>query len=480
MLLVIAGLMLLQTAWILTVPPFRGIDEFDHVYRAAAVAQGDWRVGSDAEDGRGQLVEVPESIVRAAHDQCDELPSMGPDNCSGASQAGDGRVLAASAAGNYHPAFYWVIGTLALPFEGAGALYAMRIAAALLCLLFMALGAWAIAKIPGRWPLAAYVMAATPVFIYSTTVVAPNGLEMSAGLGTWAALLALANGHDKATESRLLWLAICSATVLGTLRQLGPIFVMLIVATIAVSDWTPLLAVLKRHARTALVGVALVGASVAGQAVWILSGSGPGTGGASEPEGPTTFRVINLLVWQMQAIGAFPYRDQMAFPVVYPVVGTLVILLVIAGVRVSRGRDRAALLIAVCVTLAFPVVFTLATLSTVGDIWQGRYLLAYGVGFVLIAGRNIGGYAATPRVRSVAVVLGGVAYGVAVAGCLIKVRNDELSENVASVRDSSWHAPWPLLLALLTAVAMVTFVAAVSGRGAIESDSARLGSESVT
>ena len=34
------ALLALQASWVLTVPPFRGIDEFDHAYRAAAVAHG--------------------------------------------------------------------------------------------------------------------------------------------------------------------------------------------------------------------------------------------------------------------------------------------------------------------------------------------------------------------------------------------------------------------------------------------------------
>ena len=479
MLLVVAGLMLLQAAWILTIPPFRGIDEFDHVYRAAAVARGDWRVGINAEDGRGQLVAVPESIVRGAHDQCEQLSSMGPDNCSGTGHAPDGRLLVASAAGAYHPAFYWVVGTVALPFDGAGALYAMRIAAALLCFLFMALGAWAIAKIPGRWSLAAYVLAATPVFIYSTTVVAPNGLEMSAGLATWAALLALTSGQDEATESRLLWLAICSSVVLGILRQLGPIFIILILVTVAVSDWTRLWSIVKRRGRTVLLGATLVGASVAWQAAWLLGGSGSGLGGDGDPERSTHLKPINLLVWQAQAIGAFPYRDQFASPVVYPVVGTLVIILVLAGVRFSRGRDRAALLLALCVALIFPPLFTLATISSVGDIWQGRYLLAYGVGFVLLAGRSVGRYAESSGVPPLVAVPCCVAYGVAIAACLIKVRSDELSLNAASAGDSSWHAPSPAILFVLIALAMAAFVVALTGKEESKASRSPLGEKSV-
>ena len=35
--------LLLQSAWVLALPPFRGTDEFDHAYRAAEVAGGEWK-----------------------------------------------------------------------------------------------------------------------------------------------------------------------------------------------------------------------------------------------------------------------------------------------------------------------------------------------------------------------------------------------------------------------------------------------------
>jgi hypothetical protein len=52
-LLVLVGVMLLQSAWILAVPPFRGSDEFDHAFRAAGVATGQWHLSEQASNGRG-------------------------------------------------------------------------------------------------------------------------------------------------------------------------------------------------------------------------------------------------------------------------------------------------------------------------------------------------------------------------------------------------------------------------------------------
>ena len=40
--LLVLGALVMQAAWILALPPFRGADEFDHAYRAAAVAHGEF------------------------------------------------------------------------------------------------------------------------------------------------------------------------------------------------------------------------------------------------------------------------------------------------------------------------------------------------------------------------------------------------------------------------------------------------------
>jgi hypothetical protein len=453
-------MLLLQAAWILTVPPFRGSDEFDHAFRAAAVANGQWVAGDVAEDGRGQLVVVPEALVAAAHAQCEARDYTGRDNCSPVRELPGGEVEIASAASSYHPAFYWVIGTTALPFDGAGALYAMRIATALLSLLFIALAVWATAKLPGRWPMAGLVLAITPVFLYSTTVAAPNGVEMSAGLALWGTLLALIDGRDRRTETRLLWGAILCAVVLGTLRVLGPVFILMIVLTVASLDWGAVRDVISRQRRSVLVGCALVAMSVAGQALWMFDSvvsevTSEGT------ENPATFNGVNVLVWPLQTIAAFPLRNQAGAAVIYPVVLILVAALLVAAWRRGSARARLVTMVSLAITLLFPFVFTLATLASIGNIWQGRYVLPYGVGFLLLAGYALGSLRTETGPPPRVIFPGAAFYAVGVAACLIKVRHDELEDNLASIQDAAWHAPSPVVLATLVGVAFALFTLAL-------------------
>src|SRR4051794_39105891 len=109
-------MLVVQIAWILAVPAFRGSDEFDHTYRAAAVARGQWiATPSNATRGTGAFVTVPRDIVEAASAECHRLPYTKPVDCV---PRGKGRMVQiASGAGRYNPVFYFLVGAPALPFS---------------------------------------------------------------------------------------------------------------------------------------------------------------------------------------------------------------------------------------------------------------------------------------------------------------------------------------------------------------------------
>ena len=68
--LCVMGMLLIQFAWLLAVPPFFGIDKIDHTYRASSIWQGDLRpLGefADPDEGRGDLVAVRSDVAGAAH-----------------------------------------------------------------------------------------------------------------------------------------------------------------------------------------------------------------------------------------------------------------------------------------------------------------------------------------------------------------------------------------------------------------------------
>jgi hypothetical protein len=459
--LLVAGMLVMQLAWLITVPPFRGSDEVDHAYRAAAVAGGEWVAGDYAEEGRGWLVTVPTPLVEAARAQCEELGSSGPDNCVGVESPLDDHVLVASSAGNYHPVYYWVVGMAGLPFRSTDALYAMRAASALLCLVFLGLAAWASLRRTSRWPAAGLVLAASPVLVYSTIVVAPNGLELAASLSLWTSLMSLPGAEDRRSQSTLMWIAIASAVVMGTLRLIGPLFVLLVLATVVVLHGRDLIDVLRQRRLTVLVGAVLVGLSVTQFAWWTFGLElDPTTGG---PDGSSNFDLGHLVLWPLQSIAAFPYRDQAGPLVVYVVTGALVLTLLVLALRRGRPRERRVLTLAVLGALALPVVLTLATMDGRGVIWQGRYGLPYAVGFVLLAAHILGRHGPSPRLPWLLVGPTAVAMAVAVCASLVKVRAQELSGNAASRLDQAWHVPPVTVLVLVSLLAALCLAGAVGG-----------------
>lgn len=462
--LVVLGVLLLQAAWIFTMPPFRGLDEIDHAYRAAGVAGGQWQASEPAEAGRGNLVEVPASLVNAAHDQCELQGYPGHDNCTAVRSTGDGKVLVASAAAAYPPAFYWIVGTAARPFEGAGALYAMRVATAALCLIFIALGAWALSLLPTRWPLVGLVIAVTPVMAYSTAIVAPNGVEMAAGIALWSSLLAMGD-RDSRPSIGLLWCAIASAVVLSSLRMLGPLFVVMIVATMALLKWRSLWGVVRARPRTVAVGAVLVLASTVVQAAWMYD-TAISDLSSELPANPTAFSWVNAIVWPLQAIAAFPSQGQSGALVVYPVVLLIFGALVSYAWRLSSRGERRAIVASLVASYWLPFVVTLLTLGSIGSIWQGRYGLPYSVGIALVSAWVISQRSPLTLVPKRLLIPFAVAYGVAVSACLIKIRMKEMKESLASSDDSAWLAPSPLVIVLMVSLATLLFVLAAWQRSA--------------
>ncbi len=448
--LVVVGFALLQALWIVTVPPFRGVDEFDHAYRAAAVANGQWLATEWTENGRGILVAVPEELVEAAHGQCASLDYTGPDNCSPAGQAGD-LVWVGSGAGGYNPAFYAVVGTLAGPFDGVTSLYVMRVATALLCLLMIGIAAWSVAiRSRSRWSRAGLVFAVTPVMLYSTAIVAPNGVELCAALCFWSALLSLDGSATLQQERRLVWIAAGSASVLMVDRMLGPLFALAILLTVWLLNPALVRHVVTVHRRVFVWASMVVLACATYAVTWFLvSGAGSPEPGNHQGGG---FVWTHPILWIFQSIAAFPTRGDQGAMVVYPIV--LLIFAALVAVALARATPRArwVLILTMVVSLAIPLLLTAATYAGRGSMWQGRYGLPYAMGVVLIAALVLDRSGLETRLRGAILTLGSVAMGIGIAACLVKLLTNEAGRSVSRL-DPGWLQPAPAALVAGTAVA---------------------------
>src|SRR3569623_463127 len=136
----------------------------------------------------------------------------------------------------------------------------MRLATAALALLFVvlalaALETWARSRTAYLGP----VVACTPMLVYSSAIVAPNGPEMASALAFWTAAIGLLVADDRHLR-RLTVIAAVSGVALCTFRSLGPVWCLLIAFAVVVSVRAPTgrLRALLRRPGLLVAGTAVV------------------------------------------------------------------------------------------------------------------------------------------------------------------------------------------------------------------------------
>jgi hypothetical protein len=453
--LVALGLLLMQLAWILAVPPFQAADEFDHAYRAAAVARGEWQmVEAGPETGHGNIVTAPIDIVEAARPVCESYDYTGPVNCQGADRVGDDLILVQSGAATYNPAFYWLIGTPARAFSGADALYAMRIAGAVLCaiLIFLA-AASTLAGARSVWPALGLTVALTPVAVFSSAMAAPNGIEIVAAVAVWCGLLRIVRDRDHLLLATVT--TVTGGVVLAVVRLMGPIWLALVVLTcVALARRDAYADLWNRHRRLLLSAVAVVSAALLYSAWWILS-AGQGSVVTGGPEAAKTDPVGNSLeripLWMLQSIAAFPTKSDSAPLIVYAFCFIAFAQLMVLAWRHLSRRARLCIGVVAVLALAIGLLVSIATYAKVGDFWQGRYGLPLAVGMPLIAGFGIDGLRDVVRLERPVALSATVLMCLGATISVVAVEQGQLTSS-ALAHSAEWltHPAW-LLVALTVA-----------------------------
>lgn len=467
-LVALAGLVLVQAAWVLVVPPFRGLDEHEHALRADSVAAG--HLGPMTIAGMGDAVLADADLVAASTPVCEWFPTGIAVNCDPLGPEVDGRVPMRSSAAAYHPTFYLLVGWAAQPFGGYAELYAMRIAASLLCALLVAGALAAAHRGSGSWTAWGLLVALTPTMTYSLVVASPNGVELAAAALLWCSLLALGRAGSVRTERTLLATAGLASVVMCTVRSLGPGWVLLTVGTaVALLGLQRASSVLRAHPVTATAVTLAVGAAAAWSAWWTLStGTNDPTGLRADNDPPGVLLTLaQPILWVAQAMGAFPARDELApLGVLALLVGLYWVFLSIVF-RIGDRRGRRVLLLTVFVSVAVPMAISIATHPTLGFSWQGRYGWPYTMGLALVGGylldRAADGAAAAPT-RGMARLVIVTVMGVATAWAQLDVLADQVRTSPLTDTDHWVRAPAPAV-ALLTACGFALLaVAASSGR----------------
>ncbi len=166
-------------------------DEPSHTIKAAAVARGQFAVQEGQSFGHGVHVQVPSYIANLSAQTCTAFKRDVTAACAPAVPMDDNYLtIGVTSAGLYNPMYYWVVGLPSLFLTGAPAIIGMRIASALLCTAFLAAGLTALTKLRNpKWPVAAALVAITPMVLFLCSGINPNSLEVAATMAAFCGLL---------------------------------------------------------------------------------------------------------------------------------------------------------------------------------------------------------------------------------------------------------------------------------------------------
>jgi len=395
------GFFLLMTGWAF-ITPMNATDEAAQVVKAAATVrlQNLGTVEHVAKSALGLSARSPLTVgevsvyrVPASFDvrliPCFTNGAKSP--ACAAPMTDDARTVSAiSYVGNYNPLYYLLVGWPTLLLLGAKCVYLMRLCSALLNALLLGLAArTALEARHPRRALLCLAAAATPMTLFFGGIVNPNGTEICAAILVWSVVLRLANTESGAVPAVARGMATRGAlglVLLLNLRMLGPMWVALIAG---VGLWvarpeTRRALLRSRTVRIAAAGSALLGA---GSLLWTrFTPMELVSLGSAHPRFLRAARLTLDLAPRHLREMLFSYDwAEVQLPMLACVLLTCTFSLLLAPLLTDRRYVLPFLAMAVGV-IAIPVVLQGYEMRTLGMVWQGRYLLPYATGLVLLVG----------------------------------------------------------------------------------------------
>jgi hypothetical protein len=389
--------------WALAAPYNASSDEHEHVYRAAGVAVGEFApTPSTVVRGGGASQTVPAGLVRH-EDFCWQFNPVASAACATPPNGDDTPVRVGSGAGRYFPVYYAAVGVPLAYLPGWGGLYLARLIGGALGAALLAGAVVTVVRYSRhRLVFGGLLVAVTPTAMQFLSAVNPNGLEIAAGVGFFAAIIPLTIGGLDRVPAGLVTLAGSSAVALAVLRPTGLLFL----ATASVAFLIPLRrAVLVRlRDSTAMrwwTGAALLTAIAA--AVWTVVMRSAEFGPYYAPAEPYSRGQAVIEVfhrwggWLDQAVAVFNWLALRAPQPIYVfweiAAGTLLVLALALGGWVERWR----LFVVFAGAVLLPAALQVWYVNDNGFITQGRYLLPILAGLVLLAAFVLDEHGFPPR-----------------------------------------------------------------------------------
>ena len=394
----------MASCWAVASPLFASPDETSHVVKAAAVVRGEFRgdLAPTPPGGPGPItnVRLPHPFDTVHGIPCHAfLPDVTPNQCPVFGSQTHDTVDAGTYSGQYNPAYYLLVGWPSLAFPSGTGVILMRILSGLVSAALLASAVLSLAEtFRSRIAVIGVAAATTPMVLFLAGTVNPSGVEATASIAVWAALLATVKSPDPQLLSRrMLRLGVAGALLLNV-RMLGLLWMFLIVAAVLlVAPWSTLKA-LARERSAWICGGALAAASLAA-VTWIATTpTAAGTGTVAHPE--LTFKaalpqvLTSTPIWINEQIGRFGWLDTSPAVLTYFVWHAVIGFLAIAALVIGSRRDLVLVFALLLSFVAVPVVLQGTEADEVGWVWQGRYQLPISVGLpilaaLLLAGRRL-------------------------------------------------------------------------------------------
>ncbi len=390
-----AGLIALVAAWSVATPPNGGVDEPDHVIRAAAAARLDF-AGTSVVSPLGEAtrhydvplaLEGPDIVCWSRQPAVSAACSTWPETSQ--------RVGVLNS--YYPPAYFVLTGWPTLLTSHYFIVRFMRLLSGVLAIAFIGVGLVSVKRTWGRQAVAVTLMALTPAALSLMGVVNPQALEIGAAFCLWSTAAAVL-GTERATRLQR-WSFVASGTILCLTRPLGSFITAVILVCIALTiGIRPSLAALKRVEVLIVVGVGLVTTVVLA------------THGVTSLDAPELARHVTLGATVKQTLGNSlnDIRDSISLTGwldtklpgvanIFWVSGMAVLLL---GLFVTRAyRDIVALTFIVVAFLGIETYVLYTQANSNGLNWQGRYGIPIYIGLPFIV------MARSPRIQARALYL---------------------------------------------------------------------------
>lgn len=467
----------LSALWAIAGPIFSVPDENAHATKAIAQAHGQV-VGYEVDGIRHLVVDLPPGFEYSPSIVCFAFTPEVPASCASALGDPGGTPWFNTWVGAYNPVYYALVGLPSLVLSGNDAVYGMRLVSALINSALIGLAGYAAMRHPRRsWaPLGALVVT-SPMIVYFSGAVNPQGFEIAGAFLLWWAGLRLAEQWRTTGQphgSMILWASVVlGALAVSNARATGPLWTAVILLLVVVvvgwrSSWNALLTWRSAPWLAAIAGPAsfsvgwtLWGGSLSNQAevndAPLVNAS---------PVAGAWYMMRQTPNWVQQASGFFGWLDT-PMPAALYVVFYAVIAIPVITAFATLSRDALLRLGAVVlVAFALPVALQAGSVSQTGIIWQGRYGIFLYLGVVVVASWQLSRHNAEQpgRVARRLVPLSAAAlalYGT--AAFVVVLWRYSVGTDVpitTMLRETSWHPPlhWALLAGLYALLTLATVV----------------------